>query len=308
MAFFKRGSPHDDRPPEWAAFLTVTQWTEFSGLVDRELKKRSLPGQRRESSLSVMAPSGTSLTVSLAALARKLQAYGGDDWAGMVAKEFDIALAVDDRAGQLARLDDPWKALKIQLRSTDYLASQPSPDFTYKSWWTGTALYLAWDFPDFVRSVAAADFDALGSAPANPAAVALQNVWDQDQPEQHLIDTDSGRILMLTGGLFTSTFSMWPSRFLDVDPRRGVLIALPNRHTVFMYAVTDHRAADVPEVMLNKSLPIWAGDPGPISPSIFWTDGTDETPAPSLLEVTVKGQAAALKVPPHVLERLQPPT
>ncbi len=264
MAFRRRSTPV---VPSWASFLSQDQWAEFTRLIDAELRRRGLTRDSDGEAVFLRGPDGYVHRMSLGAVARKAAGWGRDDWAELIVEQFDVLHSTATSRPTISQLASPQDAVKAELRSTDELVT--NPNLIHKTWWPGTLLALVFDHPDVVVSATPAELEEIGAPASTLQQLCLTNVWQQDQPERRPFTIGAAPAVMLTGGVFTSTFAIWPSRFLDVDPTRGVLIAVPNRHTVVLHAIGLDCRLEIIESVVGRMLPIWHGEPGPVSPSLF---------------------------------------
>jgi hypothetical protein len=109
--------------------------------------------------------------------------------------------------------------------------------------------------------------------------------------------------VLLTGDVYTSTFALWPGHFVDVDPQWGVVVSVPNRHTVMLHPLQADSGPMLYE-MVRLGVPIWRSDPGPITRSLFWTDLT--TTAEIRVDQTDDPGQFGVAMPPEVMTRLRP--
>lgn len=69
---------------------------------------------------------------------------------------------------------------------------------------------------------------------------------------------------------YTTTHALWIDEYLPLDPARGAVLTVANRHVVFAHAIRDRTVHLALQVMLTHTLQQYQDGPGSISPCLYW--------------------------------------
>jgi hypothetical protein len=290
-----------DLPP-LGDILTNGQWARLRELVESELTRRHIPGQVTNEAVHLLLTGGTPFVFGLVPLARRLRQVDEREWATIIAGEIDHQVSLDASPPDVRSMPDPLGALKVQLRPRTLVDENPT--MSWEPWWPGLLTVLMVDHGEFARSLGPDELERFAEDRQTLYERALRNVADKT-PDRMLMPGDTEPMVMLVGDLFTTTHALWPRRYCEIDPDRGVLIGLPTRNCVLLVPV--RRGLTTREVELLAGLVDLAyhNEAGPVSTSLYWTSGADEDPDAVELPVTGTGTGVVtLEIPPQVAERM----
>jgi hypothetical protein len=271
VPLFRRRRPD---PPEWASFFDADAWHAFAELVRYEAGRR---GWSQDLAAGFVgepdAPKG------LANVAQLCHASLRDEWTAIVAQHF-AGLEELGEGPQFANAHEARAALKVRLIDDDFLPAG-GIELAQRRIAEDLRLVLAFDLPTSVMLPPRSDVLAWGDED-ELFEIALEQTRAEGGAllERHDFDEDRGgptSIWVFHGeSFFTATHAIWGVH-LDPSPERGMLVAVPNRHTVLAHPIRDLSVVSAVSVMLGVTNVMWAEGPGSLSDGLYWLrDGTLE--------------------------------
>ncbi len=263
-----RISPLRHRPaPPWAAGLSRPEYDKLIDLITADLGARNLRGTYRDD--RIMLADGREL--GLVSLTHHCVDKPRDSWARVVHTWLDTLLDSEstDTKEMLARFDSIRPLLKARL--LPWGVGEPSA-LVSRPVAPGLDITLMADLPEVVRSVAPSDALPWGVPEDELFRIALANVRAQDQPIiQELPGENGAALIALTGSsFFTATHALWADQFVDSNPENGLLLAVPNRHTVLVHPVRDRSVVDAVHTITVAADQVHGSGLGAISPVLWW--------------------------------------
>jgi hypothetical protein len=87
--------------------------------------------------------------------------------------------------------------------------------------------------------------------------------------------TEKGQELTVLEGEdeYTATNVLWLDRLVSLDPARGAMVGVPNRHLVLAYPIRDQSFLGMVEVLARTVDHFHRAGPGSISPHLYWWRG-----------------------------------
>jgi hypothetical protein len=94
--------------------------------------------------------------------------------------------------------------------------------------------------------------------------------------------TEEGQELTVLEGEseYTATNVLWLDRLVSLDPARGAMVGVPNRHLVLVYPIRDRSFLAMVEVLARTVDHFHRAGPGSISPHLYWWRGGHLTHLP----------------------------
>jgi hypothetical protein len=280
MPLLRRRRPD---PPEWASFFDADDWHEFSELIRYEAGRRRWAD---DLALGFVVHEGR--TMGLTNLAQQCHAAPRTDWVEIVARHFavlDEGGAVEFRGPEEARA-----ALRARLVDDDFTGGRDHPLAEWRIA-EDLRLVLAYDLPTRVVVPPREDVLEWGSE-AELFDLALTQTRAETGLELERFDYDEqDRVLSiwaLTGdSFFTASHVIWADELDPPAPEGGVLVAVPNRHTVLAHPIRDLAVVSAVTLMHGAARGAWEQGPGSLSPHLYWLherelerlqiDGRDES-------------------------------
>lgn len=300
MGFFSRLVGRSSSPPEWAAFFEPDEYAVFEGKLREALAARSLPngaGDVRSGAIPFKIGKEDG-SLGFGPIARKCRGLKLEQWAALIAEHLDRALEPNEAL--VARLAADFQAareyLKVQLVPDGFVRPDWEENLNFRTFGPGVKAALVYDLPTSVHSVPAADVRRWARASSELFEIAADNV--RAEPEkptiEHVDIADAGVAFeqLLGDSFFVCSHALWLDQYHQASSERGVLVAIPSRHTVLFHPIRDASAWRA-----MSTLPFMAADlhsklPGPVSSSIFWVEGGRVT------EIPVRRVGAELQVMP----------
>lgn len=146
----------------------------------------------------------------------------------------------------------------------------------------GVIRHLVADLPESIMTVRD---DVLAGLPMgramDQAAAATRALLDTEEFDHHRLgEGDQAFDAVVGDSVFTATLAMFlpdvVARFRpDVDPRRGIIFALPNRHQIaFAVPTSGLQIVSVVQILLQFTIAGYQDGVSPVSPNLFlWHDG-----------------------------------
>jgi hypothetical protein len=109
--------------------------------------------------------------------------------------------------------------------------------------------------------------------------LALANVRAEGRLEREDAHSDIGTLIVLRGSsYFAASHALLLDDYLEPTPRHGALVAIPNRHEVFVVPITGARVTRAIPALSMMARDAFTRGPGSITSSVFWrrADGTFE--------------------------------
>jgi hypothetical protein len=257
MSFLRRIKSGTAFVPDWAAFMTPSDYARFRKLVDGWLTRHSR-GFKEVSGggLEVDMGHDRPIMIGLANLAQKCHLAAAEDWPALVAEHLDTVVS-NEELTEDTTFDAVREMLKVRVYPEDYgagLAGQESL-LVRKPLAPGAVMALAIDFPKTVASVS----PPMASGWAVPIdelfELGLANVRAGDRPQPQHREVDGSDITFLLGeSFFTATWIAMLDEFVSPESPHGQLVAIPNRHIVAFMPILD----------------LYQQGPGPITPNLYW--------------------------------------
>jgi hypothetical protein len=254
-------------PPEWASFFDAGEWHEFSELIRYEAGRR-----RWADDLALGFVVHAGVTMGLTNLAQQCHVSPRGDWITIVAQHFTV---LDE--GGAVEFADPEQAratLRLRLIDDDFTGGRDQPLAEWRIA-KDLRLVLAYDLPTRVVLPARDEalqwgtaeelFDlALEQTRATHTELELER-YDYDEQDRVV------SIWALTGdSFFTATHVIWADDLAPPAPEHGVLVAVPNRHTVLAHPIRDLAAVFAVTLMHRITQAAWEEGPGSLSSSLYW--------------------------------------
>lgn len=158
--------------------------------------------------------------------------------------------------------------LRVRLFPTDFphapLVTAPISDRFI------TALVA--DYPDHVQSIVADDARKWEVGTAALFDIALDNVWDHEPLRfEELPGPGVGTVYFgANDHFYAASHALLLERHLEVEPTRGVVVAVPNRHVVIYHPVESVDAIEVIRGLPAMAQGLYEQGPGSITPALLW--------------------------------------
>jgi hypothetical protein len=294
--------PRDEapsRPPEWAGFLTLAGFAYFIHAVSRDIGARGMVA-RIDDRLGVMRVDGRSALFGLINLAQTCRHAPLDEWDGMIREHFDD-LPLDEPAyGAHPPLDQVREHLRVRLYPAEVGGID---DAVQRPVAEGIVEVLVIDEPQRVRSVSRHDARTWDLSVDDLFLLARRLVRDREAVDVDVETIDGSTPVTLLHGssFFVATHALWPDSHCTYGARRGVILAIPNRHAVFLHEVRDVGVVGAINAM-GRSIPaMFRAGPGSISPLVYWWHDDEFTVIPMQVG---RDRVLSVSPPPRLLEML----
>ena len=260
--------------PAWAKFMPAGEWKLFVAAVEDELNRRSMVYRLQDG--YVWAPWGGEHdeALSLLNLAQLCHAGGPNRFAQLITGHFDALVAgrgdrvlADELALDLARARP---LLKLRLYPRDTFAEQES-EFIVREVADDLYAVLCFDLPSNVVTDNASALDTWKCTRDDVWFAALANLRRNDRPVPEIVELGGTTITTLTGdSFFVASNLLLLGDLITDEPEMGVLVAVPNRHTLVFHCIVDTSALQALQAMVVMANDLCAAGPGSISPNLFW--------------------------------------
>jgi len=286
MSFMRRvRGGGSERVPDWAAYLTASEYKRFRGLVHDWLRAhsrgfREVDGGGIDVDLGAEKPH----MIGLANLAQKCHQMPAEDWAALIAEHLDSVLNTDE-IDSAPPFESVKSMLKVRIYPEDYAAGLPNGELLLvrRPLAPGLISALAIDYPKTVATVPPETADGWGIPIDDLFEVGLANVREQDRPgvQRQQLD-EGGSISVLVGdSFFTSTWALMLDEFAIPSSPHGAIVAIPNRHVVVFQPIVDLSVVEGTRAVMSLAVQMYRDGPGPISPNLYWRRGDSLTLLPT---------------------------
>jgi hypothetical protein len=306
MGFIRRirgGAPGN--VPEWAGFLTETEYKRFRRLVDDWLRAHSRGFREVEGGgMDVDLGGEKPHMIGLVNLARKCNSTPGADWPALVAAH--LKLALDTEAIDPAPpLESVRSMLKVRIYPEGYAAALAEGErelLVRRAVAPGLVSALAIDYPETVVGVPPETASAWAVPIEELFELGMANVRGGDRPGVQRQPLDSGAAVsaLIGDSFFTATWVLMLEEFLVPRSPHGALVAVPNRHAVVFQPIVDLSIVEGTQAVISLAVEMYRDGPGPISPNLYWwRDGSL-----TLLPTRYTEKAAILEPPAGFIDML----
>jgi hypothetical protein len=261
--------------PAWASSLAPQEYEAFAAQLSAALRSRSLPADVRSGRVTAVVD-GEKVSLGFDDLARKCRGIESAAWPSLIAEHLDVALQ-SDQADLDALGKDLVKArtlMKVQLMRDSALRKDWVEGLNYRTLGAGVKAVLVYDLPQTVTSVPANHLRGWEKFYADLFDEAADHVRAEGEtlvPES--IDLPDARVILhqlIGDSFFVCSHALWLERYPDAQSERGVLLAVPSRHTVIFHAIRDASVWRALSVLPSFVHDLHARLPGAVSPNLFW--------------------------------------
>src|SRR5919197_1570158 len=267
MSLFRRRRL--DAPPEWASYFTLDEWAGFAALVRAHAAHRRWTGDRAEGYVMQPFPE---VVMALGNIAQRGHAAPRAYWPEMISTHLDRAVTMNEAI----EMDPAQSRALLRARFVDsaYLG-QFAWELAQREVADGLHLVLAHDLPTMVSTPSRGDVLALGDED-ELFALALEQTRAEEPPDPDRYDLPNPdgstvAVWLVSGeSFFTATHALWAEELAGPPSSHGVLVTVPNRHTLLVHPIRDLGVMAAVNHMLELTRRMHAEGPGSISDGVFW--------------------------------------
>lgn len=274
MPLFRRRREPD--VPEWASFMTPSEYGEFTATVSAEVSGLGLDWMWSDGAVVVHFDDGP-YTMGLANLAQMAHAAEPEDRAELIRGHFARLIALrGDESRERPAFDDVAGLLKVRVWAEADLPEEFP--LVAKPFVEGLLAVLCVDWPEEVSTVHAEDADGWGPGRDELWKLAERNTRADPDVEIEVMTTSDGEglpVSMCAGdSFFSASRALWPDELIPGEPStEDVLVAFPNRHLGIACPVADTRIIDVISWLAGFVHDRYVEGPGSISDDLYWWRG-----------------------------------
>jgi hypothetical protein len=305
MSFIRRvRGGASGRAPDWAAFLTESEYKRFRGLVQDWLRAHSRGFREVEGGgIDVDLGAEKPMMIGLLNLAQKCHAAPAEDWAALIAEHLDSVVNTDG-IDAAPSFESVKAMLKVRIYPEDYGAGLPSGELLLvkRALAPGLIAALAIDYPKRVASVPPDTAEGWGVTVDDLFGIGLANVREQDRPgvQRQPLDGGGSISVLIGDSFFVSTWALMLEDFTIPSSPHGAIVAIPNRHVVVFQPIVDLSVVEGTQAVIALAVQMYRDGPGPISPNLYWRRGDSLT----LLPTRYAGKTAYFEPPAEFIEVL----
>jgi hypothetical protein len=275
MGFLKRLVGGGDPPaPEWAAFFSGSEYRQFLDLVVADLRRRGYDPQVGDGFVTADTGGEEPVTWGLGNLAQRCNQEDPSRWEAIVATHFTALqqMVGRDMDALAADFEQVRPILRVRLMPDESMGGVAVGETVSRRPAPGMIATLVYDFPD---STATVHQEHLASWPVSADEVfdiAIANVRAEPPPAAETVDADGVQLRVMAGDSFyVASRALFLDELLDGAPD-GVF-AVPNRHVLLWYAVTDLSVVQAMSPMFQIAANLFREGPGSISDQLYWWRG-----------------------------------
>jgi hypothetical protein len=271
MGFLKRLVGGDPPAPEWAGFFTGTEYRQFLDVVVADLRRRGYDPQVGDGFVAADTGGEEPMQWGLANLAQRCNQEDPSRWEAIVATHFTALeqMVGRDMDALAADFDQVRPILRVRLMPDESMGGVAVGEAVTRRPAPGMMANLVYDFPD---STATVHQDHLAGWPIDPDDafhIAIANVRAEPPPAAETVDADSVQLRVMAGDSFYVASRAF---FLDelLDGARDAVFAVPNRHVLMWYPLSDLSVVQAMSPMFQISMNLFREGPGSISDQLYW--------------------------------------
>jgi hypothetical protein len=245
--------------------LTEADWEIAHGFIGKALDRRKLAWSVQGMMLQVMRDNGA-VTLQLQELGDILRHTPPDQRKRMVNHWVRISLAKEDGI-DITDFSQVRDRIRIKLFPEDIDVGDA--ELAEMRVMPGVRAVLALDMPNAVLALERRQVTPWGLEDRDTFGLGLHHVIHEEVTEETLEGPEGARIYVHSG---PSHFVASRALALEhwVDNKHGAIVAVPNQHTLLFHPIEDARALTMIPALKMLAAPAYAGEPGPISPEVFW--------------------------------------
>jgi hypothetical protein len=275
MGFLKRLVGGGDPPaPEWAAFFSGSEYRQFLEIVVADLRRRGYDPQVGDGFVTADTGGQEPVTWGLGNLAQLCNQEDPSRWESIVATHFTALeqMVGRDMDALAADFEQVRPILRVRLMPDESMGGVAVGQAVSRRPAPGMIANLVYDFPD---STATVQEDHLAAWPVGADEVfdiAIANVRAEPPPAAESVDADGVQVRVMAGESF---YVASRALFLDelLDGVRDGVFAVPNRHVLLWYPVTDLSVVQAMSPMFQIAMNLFREGPGSISDQLYWWRG-----------------------------------
>jgi hypothetical protein len=302
MSFLRRLTGRGDPPvPEWASFLSPSEFRAFLDAVEADLRRRSLPFTMGDGVVNVTLPTGPN-QFGLFNLVQLCNVEGRPEWDRVIATHFTTMLQLQGRDYDAIAAD--WeqvaRILKLRIYPEDFAPPGSAPVIRPVA--PGIASVLVYDFPD---SIGTTHRDHLAEWPVSEDELfetALRNTLTEAMPVQQHVPAEGGATVeaFLGDSFYVTTRVLDLPTLLPGLGAAGAVVALPHRHALLTHPIVDLRVVQAIQTLIQVAAGMYREGPGSITDQLYWWRDGRLTHLP----VRVEGRSIQFHPPDAFVELL----
>lgn len=282
MALFRRQSAQKFDPvhvPAETAFLGERNWARLRMLLTDALDRRRRPWSADDASVVTTDFTGRAIRVSVAPLARRVAGMDLDAWPHAVVEFVGQLGPSHERDLICADVTEVRSRLKLRLYPDDHLLGTDFRPIA-EPFAESLVTMLAIDLPSSVGTVHLDDLDAWGIDEEEAWDLAFDNLFDEPLPSFTRMRVGRGTTAVRVHAWRGDSF-FTASRAIDLEEvvgeigANGMLVAMPNRHTLLTHAVDDGDVLHAVQHLIPVARGLHRQGPGSLSAHLYWWNDGD---------------------------------
>jgi hypothetical protein len=276
VGFLRRLTGGDPPPPDWAAFLSGSEFRAFMSAVEADLKRRGMTVETGDGFMRAEPPGGQSQMFGLSNLAQVCRATPKDDWTAVIASHFTGLINAQGRDidAIAADFEQARAILRIRLYPDDYAAGATDikDEPVLRPIAPGITLGLVYDFPESTNTVPSSHLAGWPHSEDEVLAIARENTLAEPLPPWERLEANGGAgIEILQGDSFYVASRLLGLRaLLGPDRDYGAVVGVPNRHTLVWHEIHDLSVVHAISGLSRLVQAMFAQGPGSISDQLYW--------------------------------------
>lgn len=260
--------------PAWARFLGNDGWAAFEAALEGEMTRRAIAYRLEDGYLWAVWDGAEPEALSLLTLAQLCHSAGPARLRDVITAHFDALVAGKaDRAFAATLASDLPRArplLKVRLYPAGAFAGQED-DYVLRPIADDLVGVLCFDLPANVITVRARTAAGWGVSTDELWFQALVNLRRADRLTVEPVQLGGVTLSSLVGtSFFVASNLLLLTDYLPEPPERGVLVVVPNRHTLVFHPIVDGDAVRAIDPLVLLAADMCAAGPGSVSPHLFW--------------------------------------
>lgn len=275
--------------PEWANFLSDTDYKIYLDLVDRYFEKTKLDFKINDGIIEINDDTLNLGNLGLQNLAQICTQYETKEWEILINSHFDNLInskkEETDILSKITNFDAMKKYIGVRIYNSSYIEAINKEFLFFKHITKDLIALLIFDFPSTVRNINPDEVNIWNIEIDTLFKIGIENIKNNYSPnisKEKIEDLDVW--IIESENIFTSNILFYLSNNPILIGKFGSLVGIPHRHLILVYPIENLETLKA----INKLIPIIdhleKQGPGSLSNRIFWYQNSNYEDLPYTID------------------------
>jgi hypothetical protein len=264
----------DSPRPNWAKFFTGKEYAHFRALVVEELQRVGHRFDEEHLDHGVIQFEGDGGSLGLVNIARRCRSVDRVYWQRLIAEHLRVAALRP--TGKPVVYEKAEPGLRLRIIPDYHLKTHPEA-YVARELARGLLLAVAIDTPEQVIFLKPEDAKKWDRSLDDVFAIARRNTEAEPALQRDEMEISSGLAITALMGesYFAASHVLFLERYFE-KPAHGYLVAVPDRHALFVLPMADGRFLEGMGSLVTLSRQRFTEEPGAITDQLYWLRGPED--------------------------------